>query len=104
MKKLVLFDKSEEIFDKLPKKYAEIILNSLIAKSLENGSLLQEAKTFMNTEDLEKLFSSFNLKIKTEKIEIKESKNKTEDKLKKINFTKKQEEKEQDFTAFEGFD
>ena len=38
--KFELFDRAEEIFEKLPKDYANIILNSVIAQSVSNGILL----------------------------------------------------------------
>ena len=41
MKKLVLNDRNQEISEKLPAKYATQILNSVISRSLENGSLIK---------------------------------------------------------------
>ena len=38
MIKIDLFDKSEEIYNSLPKRYADIILNSIIAQSLSKVS------------------------------------------------------------------
>ena len=66
MKRIKLFDRSEEIFNALPKEYSEIILNSIIAKSAQNGTLLSEVELFLNSED----FNNFKKKF-TGKKEIK---------------------------------
>lgn len=54
-KKMALFDRAEEIYDSLPKEYADVILNSIIAKSLSNGSFTKEASSFLRTEDLDNI-------------------------------------------------
>ena len=66
--KFELFDRAEEIFEKLPKDYANIILNSVIAQSVSNGILLKEASYFMKSKDLEDLQEQ--LEIKKKKITI----------------------------------
>lgn len=65
MKKIKLFDRSEEIFNALPKEYSEIILNSIIAKSIQNGSLFSEVELFLNSEDFISFKKKFNCKKET---------------------------------------
>ncbi len=62
--KFELFDRAEEIFEKLPKDYANIILNSVIAQSVSNGILLKEASYFMKSKDLEDLQEQLEIKKK----------------------------------------
>ena len=88
MKKLVLNDRNQEISEKLPAKYATQILNSVISRSLENGSLIKELSFLLNERDLELLLNelgneisiikkeaysrtSYQKKIKTKKEETK---------------------------------
>ena len=59
---LELYDRAEEIFKKLPKKYAVIILNSIIGNSASNGDLLKEARCFLSDKDYENLKKHFTEK------------------------------------------
>lgn len=104
MKKLALFDKSEEIYNKIPKKYVDIILNSIIAQSVYNGTLIKEASYFLNSEDIKNLSNELNIKIEIkEKPFEKKYRSKKED-IKNISFSKKEQKKEIDMSNFEGFD
>lgn len=60
MIKLTLSDRAEEIFQLLPKAYAEIILNSIIARSLESGVLIDESKTFLNNQSIQELLDNID--------------------------------------------
>ena len=84
MKKLVLNDRNQEISEKLPAKYATQILNSVISRSLENGSLIKELSFLLNELLLNELGNeisiikkeaysrtSYQKKIKTKKEETK---------------------------------
>jgi len=62
MKRIKLFDRSEEIFDKLPKQYAEIILNNIIAKSVSNGQLFEEVQLYLTSEQFNELKGFFKRK------------------------------------------
>ncbi len=62
MTKITLTDRSEEIFKLLPKNYAEIILNSIIAKSIDNGSLIEESKIFLNNNSIITLLENLDIK------------------------------------------
>jgi hypothetical protein len=104
MKKLELFDKSEEIYNKIPKKYVDIILNSIIAQSVYNGNLIKEASYFLNSEDIKNLSNELNIKIEI-KENLSEKKYKVEkEELKNISFSKKEQKKEIELSNFEGFD
>ena len=89
--KFELFDRAEEIFEKLPKDYANIILNSVIAQTVSNGILLKEASYFMKSKDLEDL---------QEQLEIKKKKITKED-VEKVKIVKT---KTKDDSTFDGFD
>lgn len=105
MKKLELFDKSEEIYNKIPKKYVDIILNSIIAQSIYNGNLIKEASYFLNSEDIKNLSTELNIKIEIKEKIYEENKYKTKkEDLKNISFSKKEQQKEVDISNFEGFD
>lgn len=88
MRKIKLTDRSSEIFDLLPKEYAEIIINSVIAKSVSNGTLFEEVSLFLTSEK----FSQFrqNFKDKTS-FSIKE----VRDRAKEETFVEKKETKEE---------
>jgi hypothetical protein len=58
MIKITLSDRTEEIYNSLPKKYAEIILNSILARSIENGLLIEEASIFLNNQSLSEVVES----------------------------------------------
>ena len=63
MKKLVLNDRNQEISEKLPAKYVTQILNSVISRSLENGSLIKELSFLLNERDLELLLNELGNEI-----------------------------------------
>ena len=63
MKKLVLNDRNQEISEKLPSKYVTQILNSVISRSLENGSLVKELSFLLNEEDLNTLLNDLDNEI-----------------------------------------
>jgi len=62
-KKMKLYDRASEIYDKLPKDFATPILNSIIARSLTNGAFVQEASMYFSSEDLEKLMKELHVPI-----------------------------------------
>ena len=103
MIKLNLYDKSEEIYNSLPKKYAEIILNSIIAQSLNNGNLIKEASIFLSSEDLEKISEKLNFKIEMKKNSV-EKKKYISKNPNNVSFTKQEEKYKKDISAFDGFD
>lgn len=65
-KKMILLDRAEEIYDALPKEFAHIIINSVIAKSLDTGLLLKEASPFMQKEKIDELINELHINIKTQ--------------------------------------
>lgn len=69
MKKLALNDRNQEISEMLPTKYATQILNSVISRSLENGSLIKELSFILNESDLNKLLSELDNEISVVKKE-----------------------------------
>jgi hypothetical protein len=100
MKKIKLFDRSEEIFNELPKDYAEIILNSIIARSVQNGNLFSEVELFLNSEEFLSFKNKFKKKIPTKisAVDI-EKRNTSEIKVEK-RITKKEKEIEDGAKAF----
>jgi len=62
-KKMKLYDRASEIYDKLPKEFATPILNSIIARSLTNGTFVQEASMYFSSDDLEKLMKDLHVPI-----------------------------------------
>lgn len=98
MTHLPLFDKSHEIYKEIP-HYADIILNSIIAKSLYDGTLIKEASNFLSTEDLKKLAEKLDIKIEI----IEKPKNKTY-KVSKKELLPITEENQQEKNKFQGFD
>lgn len=103
MIKIDLFDKSEEIYNSLPKRYADIILNSIIAQSLSNGNLIKEASIFLSSEDLEKLAEKLNFKIEMKKNSLEKKKYKST-KSDEISFSKQEENYKKAISSFDGFD
>jgi len=84
MKRLKLFERSEEIYNQLPKDYADIILNTILARSVENGNLLNEVKLYLTSADFEEFQKHFKgvempkQKKHTEKVFISKKKSKAE--------------------------
>ena len=100
--KLNLFGKSEEIYNALPKKYAEMILNSIIAQSLSNGSLIKEASIFLSSEDLKKISEKLSFKVEMKKNSLEKKKYKAN--INNISLSKKEEQYKKDISVFDGFD
>jgi len=67
MKKLVLYKRSEEIFDKLPEKYREIIFNNILARSISNGKLAEEAELYIPSEELLEILTNLDVNISVKK-------------------------------------
>ncbi len=99
--KIELFDKSEEIYKALPKKYAEIILNSIIAQSITNGSLIRESNNFISIEELQKIAEKLKFKVEVKKDSFEKKTYKSDE---KIYLNKKEQIFENKMSAFEGFD
>jgi len=53
--KISIEGKAEEIFEKVPKKYRKIIIESLLVDSVFNGSLLKHADIFLKKDEIEEL-------------------------------------------------
>lgn len=71
MKALQLNDRNQELVTKIPKKYRSSILNTIIAKSVENGSFLKELSLFVGESELEDISSQLNITVEKKKIERK---------------------------------
>jgi phage pi2 protein 07 len=100
MKRLNLSEKSEEILLSIPSKYAEVILNSVIAKSLENGVLIEELKIFLNKESISKIKKELDINV-TKNIKNREI---PETKVKLRKETYKELKKDKEINVFSGFD
>lgn len=70
MKKLVLTDRNKEISEKLPPRYASQILNSVLSRSLENGSLAKELSFLLNEDDLNELLAELDNEISIVRKEV----------------------------------
>lgn len=93
MKVLQLNGRNQDIAEQIPKKYRSSILNTLIAKSADNGILFKELALYLNEEELK--VASENLKIKIQhKKEVK----------KKIYKPKITKETDKNNDLFVGFD
>jgi len=68
--KITLSKKNEEIFSKIPTKYRELIINTLLTKSFSNGELLKELNFYLSSSECEQIFNSLEI----EEFEIKKSK------------------------------
>jgi len=101
---LKLNKKNEEVFCMIPKEYRSVILNTILTKSFENGSLIKELNFYMSNSELEEVLKS----IEIPDIEIKKrsqyySKNKQKQNIKReIESTRQKEEKSN--SIFSGFD
>lgn len=95
---LILSGKNTEIASFIPKKYRSAIFNSIIAKSLTDGSLLKEVSLYLSTSELEDFIENTNIsvQIKIKKNTPKEYKPIISDKLKN-----KDKEIEQLFSGFD---
>ena len=83
--KITLSKKNEEIFSKIPAKYKELIINTLLTKSFSNGELLKEINFYLSSSECEIIFDSLEI----EEFEIKKSK-KYYSKTKKQNSVKQE--------------
>jgi len=98
---LPLNTRTEEIANKIPKKYRNIILNSLIARSLENDIFIKEISIYFSMEEVEEIINELNIKFTMKK----ETKRVRTNKSKELLEIKKQEEKEKENSdLFFGFD
>lgn len=97
---LILSGKNNEVADKIPKRYRNAIFNSIIAKSMTDGSLLKEVSLYLSTDELDDFLNETNLG------EVKVIKNTIKEKIDKPYKpkVKKQEIKSKEENFFSGFD
>jgi len=62
MKALTLSDRASFIADSLPRDYRKIILNSIIAKSVETGDLAEELFLYLSEEDVDSIMDKIQIK------------------------------------------
>jgi len=67
MKNLLLTERSSFIAEKIPKQYRKIILNSIIAKSVENRLLGEELLLYLKEEDVLQIMDELNIKTSIKK-------------------------------------
>ena len=60
---LKLNDRVEEIAEAIPKRIRPIILNAVIAKSVENGELFRELSYYLSIEEVEKIAEQLSVNI-----------------------------------------
>lgn len=60
-KRLTLYGRAAEIQEKLPKAFSAHILNSIISRSLTNGSFVQEASLYFSSEELSALLDDLHV-------------------------------------------
>lgn len=63
MKKLTLYSRTEEIYDALPLKYKEIIFNNILARSISNGKLAEEAELYIPTEEFIEIMDKLEVSV-----------------------------------------
>lgn len=101
---ITLNSKNEEIFKEIPQKNRNIIINSILTKSIENGVFLNEISFFLSSSEIDSILENIeipNLIIKKTKNYY--SKNKEKQRIKmEIENQKKKELKDE--TNFSGFD
>jgi hypothetical protein len=74
MKTLTLSKKLENISKKIQPKVFSAIANTIIAKSLENGSFIEELSLYITKEDLEDFIAKNDINIKiTKKQQVKKT-------------------------------
>lgn len=71
MNSLTLTDRSKELALMIPKRYRFSILNSILAKSIDNGSFIKELSLFLNEKELDEIVSKLNIRVEIKKIENK---------------------------------
>jgi len=62
-KRLVLLDRSEEIYEKLPPRFRDVILNAIIARALETGELGRELSLYVRGEEAERIMKDLGTEI-----------------------------------------
>lgn len=67
MKKLTLYNRSEEIFNSLPEKYREIIFNNILARSISNGKLAEEAELYIPSDELIEIMDKLEVTVSKSK-------------------------------------
>lgn len=101
MKTLSLTGRSTEIAEQIPRQYRKVILNSILAKSLSNGSLADELLLYLPENEVEEIMDSLKIS-KSYKVIPKQKKM-----LKPSNYEKKSFHKEKvskSESKFAGFD
>jgi len=63
-KKLILFDRTEEIYNELPKEYRDIIFNNLISKSIAENKFADELSLYINHEEVERILLKLDIGFK----------------------------------------
>ena len=74
--KLNLFDRTEEIYNELPKEYRDIIFNNLISKSLLDNSFSQELSLYLGNEETEEILKKLKVSFKKTNYKKREIKDK----------------------------
>lgn len=59
--KVNLNAKNIEVFNKVPKKYRELIINTILTRSFKNGLLIKELSFFLSSSELEEIFENMNI-------------------------------------------
>jgi hypothetical protein len=67
MKKLHLYNRTEEIFNELPLKYREIIFNNILARSVSNGKLAEEAELYIPSEEFLRIIEKLEISVLKQK-------------------------------------
>lgn len=96
---LPLTSRTEEIANKIPKKYKNIILNSIIAKSLENGIFIEEVSLYFSSDEVEEIIKELGVKYIAKKPTIK--KNRISKESQEIKHARKKEEEDDVFVGFD---
>ena len=87
--RLALYNRTEEIYEQLPKEYRDIIFNNILTKSLSNDTLLEEISLYLNQNETEEILKSLQISFK------KVNKKRVIKKETYINEIKKEEKKNQ---------
>ena len=65
--KLPLFNRSEEIYNELPKEYRDIIFNNLITKSILNKNFIDELSLYLNNDEIDEILEKLEIFLKQTK-------------------------------------
>jgi hypothetical protein len=87
-----LTDRNIEIIKDIPQKYRAIIINGIIAKSVDTGLFTKECSYFLDSDTLEKISSELQIELKPRKIALTRKD------------VKKRIEENKDDIIFDGFD